>query len=808
MSLIEKWWKSRKKDSVPEENVTEIAAEAVETEDNATAAAFTAPSADTNAADTISADSTSADSTSADMTSAEEPAAEKTPADSAAAKDAAADPAVVKVETVEEAAAEKAEAVEEAVVEKTDAVEEAAAEKAEAVEAKLADQAEVLEEKVSGKIQGVEEAVEKAVEKAEEALKEEAQAVKADAAETTAETQESLEEAAQEAKTFVDETKEVLEGAVEDSTETVKEFEEAVEEAEEEAAEAEEAAEFVAEEVAAEEVEEEAVVNEAAAEETVEAADTAIEEDAVQETEETEEAVVEAVEETIVVAEESGKQETVIAAEVDEAIESPLDALQPKDVFKYFRQIAAIPHGSYNTAALSNYLENFAKEHDFACIRDEMGNVIISRPGSAGYENADPIALQGHIDMVCEKHADNPIDMEHEAITLDTDGEWLWAKGTTLGGDDGIAVAIMLALLADETLTCPPLECVFTVDEEVGLLGASFLDLSELKSRRMINLDSESEGVITASCAGGAEVVCTMSGKRREKKGEVLEVSISGLRGGHSGERINCGRANADILLARLLYSLQENGKYCIIGFNGGLRDNAIPRDAKAEIIFTGIIKRNEIKQAIAAFAADIAREYSVTDPDIRIRAKWVNKGKRDRRIAFTRKDSYRMIRFLLALPNGLIEVNPIYTDVPQTSLSMGIVKTMADGMQIHSMVRSSINSQKKMLLDQIACIAEEFGADMDLHGTYPAWELIEKSDFRDLAAEVYEQVTGIAPTVCVIHGGLECGLLAAKVSGLDCISLGPDMEEVHTPAERLNIPSSERTYNYIKALLEACAKA
>ena len=405
----------------------------------------------------------------------------------------------------------------------------------------------------------------------------------------------------------------------------------------------------------------------------------------------------------------------------------------------YFREISAIPHGSYHTSELSDYLESFAKDHSLDYVRDDMGNLIISRPASKGCEGFAPIALQGHIDMVCEKDASNPIDMEKQAISLMTDGEWIWADRTTLGGDDGIAVAIMLALLVDETITCPPLECIFTVDEEVGLLGADKMNLTGLRSRRMINLDSENEGLI--------------------------------------------------------------------IGINGGLRDNAIPREAKAEIIFTGNFKHREVKEAVQSFADDIAREYSVTDPDIHIHAEWANKGKIITRIAFGRKDSRRLVRFLMAIPNGLIETSALYKDVPQTSLNLGILKTMAEGFHMVSMVRSSINSQKQMLLDRIACIADEFGISMAVEGVYPAWELIEQSDFRDLAADVYQQLTGKKAEVCVIHGGLECGLLAAKVPGLDCISIGPDMEGVHTPSERLNIPSSKRTYDYIKSILEVCTK-
>ena len=541
-------------------------------------------------------------------------------------------------------------------------------------------------------------------------------------------------------------------------------------------------------------------VEETAAEAVEEPAAEAVEEPAA---EAVEEPAAEAVEEPAAEAVEEPAAEAV----AEPAAASIWDTIEPADVFGYFREISAIPHGSYHTSELSDYLESFAKDHSLDYVRDDMGNLIISRPASKGCEGFAPIALQGHIDMVCEKDASNPIDMEKQAISLMTDGEWIWADRTTLGGDDGIAVAIMLALLVDETITCPPLECIFTVDEEVGLLGADKMNLTGLRSRRMINLDSENEGLITASCAGGAEVGLTYKAKRRDKKGEVLTLSVKGLRGGHSGECINCGRANADILLARLLYRLEKVGKYCIIGINGGLRDNAIPREAKAEIIFTGNFKHREVKEAVQSFANDIAREYSVTDPDIHIHAEWANKGKIITRIAFGRKDSRRLVRFLMAIPNGLIETSALYKDVPQTSLNLGILKTMAEGFHMVSMVRSSINSQKQMLLDRIACIADEFGISMAVEGVYPAWELIEQSDFRDLAADVYQQLTGKKAEVCVIHGGLECGLLAAKVPGLDCISIGPDMEGVHTPSERLNIPSSKRTYDYIKSILEVCTK-
>ena len=607
------------------------------------------------------------------------------------------------------------------------------------------------------------------------------------------------------------------EEAVEEAAESVAEAAPAAEEAVEEAAESVAEAAPAAEEAVAE------VTEEAAEEAVAETADMPAEEPAAEPVPEApEEPAAEpvpgapeepAAEPVSVPAEESDPiAEAPVAPAASETpdaetSQSTLESLEPEDVFRYFREISAIPHGSFNTKAISDYLEDFAKAYELDYVRDEKGNLIIRKAASAGCEDADPIAMQGHIDMVCEKESSNPIDMDTEAITLNTDGEWLWADRTTLGGDDGIAVAIMLALLSDDTIPHPPLECIFTVDEEVGMLGAFSMDLSSIKSRKMLNLDSEKEGIITAACAGGAEEICSLPGKQREKKGEVLTISIEGLRGGHSGECIGMGRANASLLLARLLYRLEKDGKFCLVEFHGGTRDNAIPREAKAVILFTGLFQRSAVKNSVAAFAKEIEKEYSVTDPDIRIRAIWDNKGKKVSKVAFTRKDSRRMIRFLLALPNGVLEFTPMFRDVPQTSLSLGIVNTVADGIRTHSLVRSSINSQKQMVMDKIECIAKEFGASVETEGTYPAWELIPKSDFRDLAAEVYKETTGKKALVCVTHGGLECGLITSKVPGIDCISVGPDMEEVHTPAERLNIPSSWRTYEYIKKLLEACTK-
>ena len=560
----------------------------------------------------------------------------------------------------------------------------------------------------------------------------------------------------------------------------------AVETAEEHAAEAEE---ILAETEAVEEAVAEAEAVEKVEEITVEA-----------ETAEEPEAGTEAAEETASEQEEAGKEEE----KKEPAGQASLDSLEPADVFRFFREISAIPHGSFNTEGISDYLENFAKERDLEYIRDELGNLIISRPGSAGFEDAEPVALQGHVDMVCEKEEGLDLDMNTQPITLVTDGEWLSAEGTTLGGDDGIAVAIMLALLDDPSLKCPPLECIFTVNEEVGLLGAAGIDLSSLRSRRLINIDSEKEGIITASCGGGAELVCTLPAKRKEKTGMVVTLSVSGLNGGHSGDKIGEGRANAVLILARLLHKLSREGKYFLCSLEGGKRDNAIPRNARAEILFKGKIRRKEILAAVKSFAKEVKAEYKAADPGLEIAVTFTGKDMDELRSVLTRKDSMRVVNFLMILPNGVIDYMPGYRDIPRTSLSLGIAEMSDEGFRTHSLIRSNVNSRKHMVMDKVTCLAEVFGASTEVRGMYPAWEFVTESDFRATAKEIYKQVTGKEAVVDIIHAGLECGILSSKVPGLECISIGPDIEDIHTPAERLNIESSARTYRYVRGILEA----
>lgn len=479
-------------------------------------------------------------------------------------------------------------------------------------------------------------------------------------------------------------------------------------------------------------------------------------------------------------------------------------SLEPASVFGFFRDIAAIPRGSGNTQQISDYLASFARERNLDCVQDQLGNIIITKPASEGAVGA-PVILQGHMDMVCEKNPGVARDMTREGVELVVDGQWLRANGTTLGGDDGIAVAMMLALLDDDSLTHPALECLFTVDEETGMYGAEGVDLSGLQGRRMLNLDSEDEGLFTAGCAGGADVLCTFAGSRKQKNGTQVTLEISGLQGGHSGSDIGRGRANANLLMGRLLDRLYKKCGISLISIEGGTKNNAIPRQAQAKVLLPETVAVKKLGKAVKAFAREVENEYAIADPDIEVEC--TVQEDQGPFIVFGKKFTRSIIGYLLCAPSGVLLFDRTFHGVPQTSLNLGVVRTMADGVSAQFLLRSSINSQKKALVRQIECLTEQFGGQSEVRGEFPAWEFQTTSAFRDLLVEVYRQQTGKEARIEMIHGGVECGLLASKLPGLDAVSIGPDMENVHTPAERLSIPSVQRTWTYLLACMERCAR-
>lgn len=478
-----------------------------------------------------------------------------------------------------------------------------------------------------------------------------------------------------------------------------------------------------------------------------------------------------------------------------------LTGLQPSGVFEMFEQLCGIPHGSRNTKAISDFCVRFAQEHGLDYRQDDSNNVILFAPATPGMEQAQPVMLQGHLDMVCEKEADCPLDLQKEGLNLRTDGEWIWAEGTTLGGDDGIAVAYALAILADPTIPHPPLEVVLTTDEEIGMLGAAAIDLSEVKARRVLNIDSEEEGVLLAGCAGGATVCCHIPLMWTLKKGLRATVQITGLRGGHSGMEIQKGRANANKLMGRFLNEMDEAFAYALCTVNGGNKDNAIARESTADVVI--LPERLAELTAFAAQRQEAYRaEYGEADPDITIA---VTPGTEDTFEIMMGDCRRSVLSVLQQLPNGVQQMSRDIEGLVQTSLNLGILKVDFRGIHLTSSVRSSVNAEKQQLIQQLAEICGKLGGSCEVMGEYPAWEYKADSPLREIMTEVYMEQYGRKPAVEVIHAGLECGLLSGKLDGLDCVSFGPDIVDIHTTREKLSIPSVQRTWKLLLEVLKRC---
>ncbi len=474
-----------------------------------------------------------------------------------------------------------------------------------------------------------------------------------------------------------------------------------------------------------------------------------------------------------------------------------LSGLEPKAVFTYFEALCAIPHGSGNTKQISDYLIAFAKAHSLRYEQDSLNNVIIFADGTCGYENHQPVIIQGHMDMVCEKDADCPIDMDTDGLDIAHDGTYVFAKGTTLGGDDGIAVAYALALLADNTIPHPPLEVIITVDEETGMDGATGIDLSSLKGRTMLNIDSEEEGIFTVSCAGGARACINLPVQRRAVYGPCVKLTVEGLQGGHSGVEIHKNRANANKVMGELLSRVQKLMPVCITKLVGGAKDNAIPRACEVTFVALGMyIERiNEITEQLQK---EIREQFD--EPNVIIRGDDVDALGGN---ALTSECSAKVIALLNASPNGVQAWSADIDGLVQTSLNLGVV-TLDDALHLTWAVRSSVNSEKTALLEKLSALAEFHGAEFTSHGDYPAWEYKKDSPLRDTMAKVYADMYGKAPEIVAIHAGLECGLLSEKLPGLDCVSIGPNMQDIHTSRERLEIASVKRVWEYLLELLKA----
>ena len=472
-----------------------------------------------------------------------------------------------------------------------------------------------------------------------------------------------------------------------------------------------------------------------------------------------------------------------------------LTKLEPASVFHYFEEICSIPHTSHHEKALSDYCVQFAKAHGLACRQDEMGNVLIKAPATPGYENEPALILQGHLDMVGDKTAACPLDLEKDAIQLVVDGDYVRAEGTTLGGDDGIAVAMAMAILDDDSLSHPAIEAIFTVDEETGMYGAEGLDVSVLKGRRMLNMDSEDEGIFTVSCAGGARADCCLPVTRCAFSAPVLEISVTGLVGGHSGAEIDKGRANSSMLLGRVLCALEEKTDLRVISVCGGLKDNAIPTGSVALVAADAAAAQAVCAEMDAAFK----KEYRVNDPAITVS---VRPAETDL-LPLDESSSRSVVCMLTCLPNGIQAMSADMPGLVQTSLNLGILTTGDDAVHASFSVRSSVATQKQMLIQRLGSLMERLGGSVSTHGEYPGWEYMPQSSLRDLMVQVFTDQYGYAPKVEAIHAGLECGLFSAKLPGLDCVSFGPDLREIHTFRESMSVASVQRVYAMVVETLK-----
>ena len=478
-------------------------------------------------------------------------------------------------------------------------------------------------------------------------------------------------------------------------------------------------------------------------------------------------------------------------------ISQKLAGLEPASVFSYFEEICSMPHGSGNTRQISDYLVQFAKDHDLRYVQDEADNVILFGDGTCGMEDHEPVILQGHMDMVCEQDADCTIDMSKEGLDVTHDGNVVFARGTTLGADNGIAVAMGLALLADKTIPHPPLEVVITTDEETGLLGATAIDLSPCKGKRLINLDSEGEGVFTISCAGGGCGTISLPVERRAVYGPCVRLTVDGLQSGHSGAEIHKNRANANKIMGEFLSRIQKLMPLCLTSLSGGAKDNVIPYSCQATLVAMGM-HLERINTIAEQLQAEIREQYD--EPNATIQAFDVDAlGGNSLSTASTAK----IIALLCAAPNGVQAWSQDIEGLVQTSLNMGVIK-LGDRFTATFSVRSSVNAEKQALFDQLKALAEMFEGSYSQSGEYPAWEYRKDSPLRDIMVRVYTEMFGKAPEVVALHAGLECGLFSEKVEGLDCVSIGPQMYDIHTSHERLEIASTQRTWNFLLEVLKA----
>ena len=475
-----------------------------------------------------------------------------------------------------------------------------------------------------------------------------------------------------------------------------------------------------------------------------------------------------------------------------------LSHLEPQNLFSYFETICGIPHGSGNTGGIVDYCVRFAEERGLSWYRDGANNLVIRKPASPGYEQAETVILQGHTDMVCEKDPGVDFDFTKDGIRLIVEGDTLRADGTTLGGDNGIAVAMCLAILDSRDLPHPPLEVLLTADEEIGMLGAFAFDCSQLSGHKLINLDSEYEGVLMCSCAGGANAYSKLPVQRESLELTLVELEISGLTSGHSGVEIDKGRANSNVLMGRLLHGLSGKAPFRLVRLEGGSRETAIAAETTAVIGVEG--SASPLLEEAERWAAILKKEYAATEPNLSVSAR---AGAKASAAALSAAGTEKVLKVLLALPDSVQAMSADMPGLVQTSLNFGILRLDETELFLSNTVRSSMTTQKEWILERVAAIVSLAGGTTEFSGSYPGWSYNPRSVVKDTILRVYRELFGKEATVEAVHAGIECGLFADSIPDLDCVSIGPEMAGVHTPREHLSIASSARTYQLLCEVLK-----
>ncbi|NLY21361.1 MAG: aminoacyl-histidine dipeptidase [Tissierellia bacterium] len=477
-----------------------------------------------------------------------------------------------------------------------------------------------------------------------------------------------------------------------------------------------------------------------------------------------------------------------------------LEQLRDERVFYHFEELTKIPRCSKNEEQISNYLYDFGVSLGLETHRDKAMNIIIKKPASVGYEDKPAVIIQGHMDMVCEKNETCDINFDTDPIIAEVDGDFVVARETTLGADNGIAVAMGMAILEDNSLKHPKIELLVTTDEETSMTGANNLESKYLEGTRLLNIDSEEEGVATVSCAGGERDNLKLPIVRNstEEFVELYKITVGGLLGGHSGIDIDTGRGNANKLLGRALYTVYKDIDFRVVDIEGGSKDNAIPRLASATIAIASEDAK-KLEEIIIGLNSDYKNEYTHTDSGVELSIE-----KTDSELnPMDEETTENIISLLILIPNGVNTLSPTIEGLVESSTNLGVVTVEGDFVVFKNAPRSALESIKEEIVDKFELLADLFGGEVIRTSSYPAWEYQEDSELKDLVLKTYKDMFGKDMVISATHGGLECGLFKEVIGDIEMISIGPDIFSPHAPGEKMSISSVRRTYDLVRQILE-----